>query len=100
SPHDISLLSLHDALPISSNLYFPAVASALSIPPWSDELQEQLGIYWDPIIQVDPAQRGQFIATLAQSVLGDVLRALGLTAESLRSEEHTSELQSPCNLVC
>jgi hypothetical protein len=70
----------------ASNLYFPAISSALSIPPWSDELQEQLGIYWDPIIQVDEAQRGQFIATLAQSVLGDVLRALGLTAESLSRE--------------
>src|SRR2546426_8554277 len=27
---------------------------------------------------------------------GDV----GLAVEDLRSEEHTSELQSPCNLVC
>src|SRR2546426_3645503 len=25
---------------------------------------------------------------------------LGLEREALRSEEHTSELQSPCNLVC
>jgi hypothetical protein len=70
----------------ASNLYFPVIASALSIPPWSDELQEQLGIYWDPITQVDPAQRAQFIATLAQSVLGEVLRSLGLTAETLARE--------------
>lgn len=70
----------------ASNLYFPVTASALSIPPWSDELQEQLGIFWDPIVQVDPAQRPQFIATLAQSVLGEVLRALGLTAETLARE--------------
>jgi hypothetical protein len=70
----------------ASNLYFPVIASALSIPPWSDELQEQLGIYWDPIIQVDPAQRTQFIATLSQSVLGQVLRDLGLTAETLAGE--------------
>src|SRR5256885_3889853 len=26
--------------------------------------------------------------------------ALALTSEDIRSEEHTSELQSPCNLVC
>src|SRR5256885_4907583 len=29
-----------------------------------------------------------------------VLPHLGAFAFSLRSEEHTSELQSPCNLVC
>src|SRR2546426_1822775 len=28
------------------------------------------------------------------------LRMKGETVEELRSEEHTSELQSPCNLVC
>src|SRR2546426_1423576 len=27
-------------------------------------------------------------------------RRLGVTVSSQRSEEHTSELQSPCNLVC
>ncbi len=70
----------------ASNLYFPVISSALSIPPWSDELQEQLGIYWDPIVQVGPVQRAQFIETLAQSVLGDVLRSLGLTAELLARE--------------
>jgi hypothetical protein len=70
----------------ASNLYFPVMASALSIPPWSDELQEQLGIYWDPIVQVNPEQRAQFIATLAQSVLGDVLHSLGLTADTLARE--------------
>src|SRR2546426_1606136 len=30
----------------------------------------------------------------------DVLRALGDLQAEERSEEHTSELQSPCNLVC
>src|SRR2546426_5954508 len=28
------------------------------------------------------------------------LRIAGLTGAARRSEEHTSELQSPCNLVC
>src|SRR2546426_6591838 len=35
------------------------------------------------------------ISTLAASTL----RTMGYT-RALRSEEHTSELQSPCNLVC
>src|SRR5256885_11732058 len=30
----------------------------------------------------------------------DPLEPRGLRDEELRSEEHTSELQSPCNLVC
>src|SRR3989454_2350060 len=29
-----------------------------------------------------------------------VRRAVSLGASAVRSEEHTSELQSPCNLVC
>src|SRR2546426_5300613 len=32
--------------------------------------------------------------------IGDIARATGRTVGELRSEEHTSELQSPCNLVC
>src|SRR5256885_7693436 len=31
---------------------------------------------------------------------GDLLRRRCRRSESRRSEEHTSELQSPCNLVC
>src|SRR5205807_4262727 len=33
-------------------------------------------------------------------LLGERQRLLPLEAEFLRSEEHTSELQSPCNIVC
>src|SRR5256885_3585517 len=33
-------------------------------------------------------------------VLGLVMRFSGFSLIKLRSEEHTSELQSPCNLVC
>src|SRR5205807_2938575 len=33
-------------------------------------------------------------------LLGERQRLLPLEAEFLRSEEHTSELQSPCNVVC
>src|SRR5256885_3944360 len=41
-------------------------------------------------------------ARLLLSMVRDQLRLAGLEQEldSLRSEEHTSELQSPCNLVC
>src|SRR2546426_2212016 len=39
------------------------------------------------------------LALLAAAALG-ALRTLGGEWEAVRSEEHTSELQSPCNLVC
>src|SRR5256885_6569221 len=32
--------------------------------------------------------------------LGERVEQLGAVADDPRSEEHTSELQSPCNLVC
>src|SRR5205807_3482297 len=38
---------------------------------------------------------------VAAEVVGEVAEvALNLVQQLIRSEEHTSELQSPCNLVC
>src|ERR1039457_2279666 len=41
-------------------------------------------------------------AVYRETVMGDVAAAIGMYRAILaqRSEEHTSELQSPCNLVC
>src|SRR5207244_11679766 len=68
---DIYTLSLHDALPIWDHLVL--------------ELELQRG---DQLDQV------QVPATLAVSVDGP------LDVDAARSEEHTSELQSPDHLVC
>src|SRR5256885_6306751 len=38
--------------------------------------------------------------TLNVMTLGGLSLAVGLLVDDARSEEHTSELQSPCNLVC
>ena len=71
----------------ASNLYFPVIESALSIPPWSDKLQEVLGIYWDPIVQVSNSEhRVIFVKTLAESVLAPALRELRITPEQLVNE--------------
>src|SRR5256885_12415284 len=43
--------------------------------------------------------RCRFVARLGQFLL-DALVGGGQVSLGLRSEEHTSELQSPCNLVC
>lgn len=52
----------------ASNLYFPVIRSALSIPPWSDRVQGLLGQYWAPICNVSAEQRGQFIRVLYPSL--------------------------------
>src|SRR2546426_6151390 len=67
----------------------------------------------EPLAQGDVQQRQLFRATARDRVddLPALRRAVGLLAEGDelrvgegriigRSEEHTSELQSPCNLVC
>src|SRR5256885_11175499 len=45
-------------------------------------------------LQLDP------LALDGIAILDRHLRMLGREVPQLRSEEHTSELQSPCNLVC
>jgi len=70
----------------ASNLYFPVIESALSIPPWSDRLQEALGVYWNSIATSLPEDRAAGIRMLAQGELGPVLEELQLTPEQLAQE--------------
>ena len=68
----------------ASNLYFPAVDSALSIPPWSDPLQEALGMYWDPIVNVNSKEdRRNFLRVLAEAPLRPALQQIGISLEEL-----------------
>src|SRR5205807_8768625 len=92
-------LSLHDALPICD-----------------DHLALSLGVLAEAHHAVDLGDDGVLLglARLEQlghagQTAGDVFRLGGLAGDLgddlagvdlLRSEEHTSELQSPCNLVC
>src|SRR5256885_17139954 len=68
---EIYTLSLHDALPIYAMVACPNAA----------------------------LRAGPCVRRLAR-LLADVGPDRGHRPRSLRSEEHTSELQSPCNLVC
>src|SRR5256885_10451900 len=72
---EIYTLSLHDALPIS----FGRSASAIPGPASATS------------ITAEPSPSG-YIDTRTAEPGGENFTA--------RSEEHTSELQSPCNLVC
>src|SRR5256885_11486966 len=44
--------------------------------------------------------RKQYMAPAAESTIPQSQRGLRTFVDDTRSEEHTSELQSPCNLVC
>src|SRR2546426_8261775 len=79
---EIYTLSLHDALPISP------VADC--VPVRIDGSRPSAGIRPSP---VTTRRRARVHAEEADDLLGQA-------QERLRSEEHTSELQSPCNLVC
>src|ERR1700752_1200380 len=70
----------------ASNLYFPVIESALSIPPWSDRLQEALGVHWDAIVRTESEDRTAFIRILARGDLAAVLQELQLTPEQLAAE--------------
>jgi hypothetical protein len=67
----------------ASNLYFPVTQSALSIPPWSDRLQESLGQYWETLAKVNPVQREQFIEMMSMGDFRPVLEELGMTPAQL-----------------
>src|SRR5256885_7267167 len=75
---EIYTLSLHDALPISSLPSFPSHSS--------------------PRPQKLDSSHGKLASTSPCTHLGGLLSSYW--RKWSRSEEHTSELQSPCNLVC
>src|SRR2546426_12204143 len=75
---EIYTLSLHDALPIL--LGFAAVGNVLG--------KDQPITY---LVAIDPTDRLKDV---------DILVYREPYGGEVRSEEHTSELQSPCNLVC
>src|SRR2546426_9314930 len=72
---EIYTLSLHDALPISSGVHmWKGTAATLKPNPTTSRL-------------------------IASIKIGSPAGRLAIPSR-MRSEEHTSELQSPCNLVC
>ncbi|WOF17338.1 DUF1998 domain-containing protein [Methanoplanus sp. FWC-SCC4] len=77
----------------ASNLYFPVIESALSIPPWSDELREEIGTYWNDIINADDDDRVAFVKMLSRGSLKKTLESLHMTPEGLvKAIEHRKVL--------
>jgi hypothetical protein len=81
----------------ASNLHFPAIESALSIPAWSDTLQEELGNWWHALVMASGEVRLALINGLAASSLRDFLAERGMTAGDLfrEVERRVSLLDAP-----
>src|SRR5205807_8322996 len=91
APTPIYTLSLHDALPIFSAR--PRVLEQQPLPFAPRDEEERVVLHLAAEARVD-------LLALQVRVALHRVAAGHLVAEADRSEEHTSELQSPCNLVC
>src|SRR5256885_11284921 len=96
---DIYTLSLHDALPISeehtSELQSPCnlvCRLLLEKKTWANRT------IFDAVAQLPADQYFRDLKSSYGGIHGTLAHIVW--AEQLRSEEHTSELQSPCNIVC
>src|SRR5256885_5648594 len=90
---EIYTLSLHDALPTSVIPHGTEYRSSAS----GEAPVDTTATLTLPPGAIPAATRARI--TLSGSPAGLILRSLTYL-HRMRSEEHTSELQSPCNLVC
>src|SRR5205807_8285715 len=92
-------LSLHDALPIYSDGPLEGIRvldlGAIIAGPFAASLLADLGA---DVIKVEPLSGDSFRGP-GFGAYNKGQRSIALDLRD-RSEEHTSELQSPCNLVC
>lgn len=80
---------LHAVLCGASNLYFPVTVSALSIPPWSDHVQEVLGTWWGALVKIKNAgELETFISSLANGPMKSILEHLKMTPVDLAKAVH------------
>src|SRR3989454_9353282 len=73
--------------------------------PYTTLFRSQVAAQENGVVQLEsPAGRGGATKDIVKTILWDLAQSEFQTESSrlaeIRSEEHTSELQSPCNLVC
>src|SRR5205807_7768522 len=99
-PSQLYTLSLHDALPISSS-FSPSKYVRRPVD-WKNSASSfrfttPTTLPGNESSRRLRSSRGESAALLAERVPAGLSRG---PSGNCRSEEHTSELQSPCNLVC
>lgn len=68
----------------ASNLYFPVTESALSIPPWTDRLQEAIGPSWATLTNLeDMSKLEDYIELLSNGELKGALEELDMSPAEL-----------------
>src|SRR5205807_3953859 len=93
-------LSLHDALPISRICCGSAMTSLLRPLPCAEiRLRENPPAQRHSGIFPQVAARSSRASSVPRPVCANTPLAAEPGRKATRSEEHTSELQSPCNLV-
>src|SRR5205807_7552350 len=98
-PPALYTLSLHDALPICLAIYISLALTALAFRSAVDRdfgVALALGLGIVLLGLVDDLRPLPWQVRLGLQTLAACVAVAFLS----RSEEHTSELQSPCNLVC
>src|SRR5205807_10249504 len=95
-PSALSTLSLHDALPILSQSTKPRIA-VIGLGSMGFGMATSLKRAGFEVTGYDVA--GEAVARFVADG-GKGAKSPAQAAHQARSEEHTSELQSPCNLVC
>src|SRR5256885_3739330 len=96
---EIYTLSLHDALPISLHVYEALLAKR----PMDARLRGRVEALAGGGTRAAGRGTGETVQRFLKRILAGRPGAPAHpapAARSPRSEEHTSELQSPCNLVC
>src|SRR5205085_4948102 len=97
-PTDFSPLSLHDALPIFLLCNARAMGEFGAVSVVSGHIR---GLTNTMPLHVEVLYNDyQYVGAFAVASLLAMLALVSLVLKSIRSEEHTSELQSQSNLVC
>ena len=73
----------------ASNVYFAQTASALTIPPWSSKLNQEIELKWDSLSSVlDANPSDENLKLVIQGMFHDILRTGTYTVEDVLREIH------------
>src|SRR5205807_7965135 len=99
-PTEVYTLSLHDALPISSMTYSGSLLALIEVVPRTRSARLPPGSLLSTTSTPATLLSISCWGVTTRPVLNSADETCVTAPVMLRSEEHTSELQSPCNLVC
>src|SRR5205807_5233348 len=100
SPPPFYTLSLHDALPISMDRRRDAAAAVAELVLYVEKRAARVPHLVGTVGMLEVPNGSINVVPGRCKFSLDIRATENDIRDSCRSEEHTSELQSPCNLVC